>query len=63
MRGHAEESAEVRALRHLREMARRFVGNELVSWAQIEKSEADLASAAVAYAATQPKPRKKSVPR
>ncbi len=58
--GFVEESEEVKAKRALREAARAYASMWLQSFASAftDEAETDLASAAVAYAATQPKPRK-----
>lgn len=60
VRGHVEESETAQRLRELREAARRFVGHSLVTWVAVEQAETELARAAIAYAATLPRPRKRS---
>jgi hypothetical protein len=55
VRGHAEESPEVKAARALREAARRFAGFYLIhgfGGPDVEESDRALAAAAVAYAET-----------
>ena len=59
MRGYHEESAEVRALRNLREAARKFVGAYLLSWDDLEQQEIGLADAALKYADACNPPKKK----
>ena len=58
MRGYAEESAEVKALRALKRAAERFAGHALLQGYVTSVEDEDLTKAAVAYAATQPRPRK-----
>ena len=62
MRGSYEESPEKKALCELHEAARRFAGFYLVhgfGGPDIDAADARLAKAAVDYAATQPRPKKK----
>lgn len=62
MRGHCEESPEIKALRQLRDASRKFVGEYLRAPFDVSaeaEAERGLKQAAIAYAATQPKPRKK----
>ena len=60
MRGFVEESAEVRALRGLRDAARQFVGADLLNpYGDTSIALSSLQKAALLYAATQPKPRAK----
>jgi hypothetical protein len=59
VRGYHEESAEVIALRALREAARRFVGAYLLSWDDLELQEIQLGDAALKYAEACNPPKKK----
>lgn len=62
MRGQVEESAEVKAARALREAARKFAGHYLVhgfGGPDVEAASLSLEAAAMTYAATQPRPRKR----
>jgi hypothetical protein len=59
MRGYVEESDEVKRLRELKDAARKYAGQMLISF-DYELEESRLKAAAVAYAATQPRPRKRT---